>query len=88
MQSCSYTITTIENDPALFFVFPCISMNIYATCTADQMAATWTKSNLNEFIFKKITYLINSFIQFTVHECRWLPSKVKPMGCSYSYLEH
>lgn len=40
MQSCSYTITTIENDSALFFVFPCISMNIYATCTADQMAAT------------------------------------------------
>lgn len=43
----------------LFFVFPCISVNIYATCTTDQMTATWTKSNQNELIYKKITYPIN-----------------------------
>lgn len=50
MQSCCYTIATIENDPALFFfLFPCISRNIYATCTTDQMAVIWTKSNLSLF---------------------------------------
>lgn len=32
-----------------FFLFPCISMNIYATCTTDQMAVIWTKSNLSLF---------------------------------------
>lgn len=49
MQLCSYTITTIENDPALlfFFLFPCISMSIYATCTTDEMAAIWSQSNLS-----------------------------------------
>lgn len=49
-QSWSYTIATIENYPALFFfVFPCITMNIYAMCTTDQMAAIWIKSNLSLF---------------------------------------
>lgn len=34
---------------SFFFLFPCISMNIYATCTTDQMAFIWTKSNLSLF---------------------------------------
>lgn len=72
-QSCSYTIATIENDPALFFiVFPCISMNIYVTCTTDQMAVIWTTSNLS--LFKKrlliwLTHLYSS-LSMNVGDCQ------------------
>lgn len=58
-----------------FFVFPCISMNIYATCTTDQMVAIWTKSNLSIFskrLFIWLTHL-HSSLSINIGDC-WVKS--------------
>lgn len=66
---CSHAAILLLQLTTILLSFFCVSLyqhehsrNVH--CRSE--AAIWTKSNLNEFIFKKITYLINSFIQFTV----------------------